>query len=110
MAVNTVDMRTALATAYAAAAPYATLTSTSPGTSPGVELPVTRQASNWGGAANSSVTSSPAAFAVPSGATVAGVQFMSMASGGAYLDGAAVTPQTFASAGTYTATATYTQS
>lgn len=110
MAIQTVTMRNKLVDAYKAAAPYATLTSTVPGASAGTELPgITRQASTWGATATSAATAAPPAFAVASGQTVAGVQFMDAASAGTYLDGAGVTSQTFSSAGTYTVTATFTE-
>jgi hypothetical protein len=115
MAIQTATMRTALAAAYATNAPYAALYSTVPGASAGTELAggspaYARQAANWGTAASSAVSAAPAAFNVASGATVAGAGFHSASTGGSYLDGGAVTSQAFASQGTYTLTATYTQS
>lgn len=111
MAIQTVTERNSLVAKYVADCTYATLTSTVPGASAGTELSgITRQASNWGAVASSAATASPAAFAVASGQTVAGFQFMSAVTAGNYLDGVGVTSQAFSSAGTYTATATYTQS
>lgn len=115
MPVNTVAMRNILANAYATAAPFMALYSTVPGTSAGTELSggspaYGRKASNWGAAANSAAVASPTAFDVPSGATVAGVGFHSAATSGTFLDGVGVTSQSFSSQGTYTVTATYTQS
>lgn len=115
MPVNTVGMRNVLANAYAGAAPYMALYSTVPAGSAGTEISggspaYARKASNWGAAANSAAVASPAAFDVPSGATVAGIGFHSAATGGTYMDGVGVTSQAFASQGTYTVTATYTQS
>lgn len=74
------------------------------------ELAVTRQAANWGTTANSAATASPAAFSVGSGLTVAGAGGWSASSAGTFRDGASLTSQTFSSAGSYTLTATFTQS
>jgi hypothetical protein len=46
---------------------------------------------------------------VPSGTTIVGAQFFTLVTAGVYLDGGAVPSQAFASQGTYTLTATYTQ-
>jgi len=114
MAINTVTQRNTLATAYAAAATHMALYSTVPGASAGTELTggspaYARKASNWGTASASAIVAAPAAFDVASGSTVAGIGFHTAISAGTYLDGAAVTSQAFASQGTYTVTATYTQ-
>jgi hypothetical protein len=115
MAVQTVNMRNALATAYGTNAPYAALCSTAPSSTAGTELTggspaYARQAANWGSASSSAITASPAAFNVASGSTVAGVEFYSAVTAGTYMDGVSVTSQAFASQGTYTVTATFTQS
>src|SRR4051812_5698133 len=100
MAIQTAALRTTMATSYGAATPYMALTSTVPGASAGTELTggapaYARKPSNWGPAAASAITASPAAFDVPSGSTVAGLQFMSAVTAGTYLDGAGVTSQPF---------------
>lgn len=115
MAVQTVTMRNALATAYKTTAAYAAVYTTVPSATAGTEVTggtpaYTRVASNWGTVAASAVTASPAAFNVPASTTVQGAGFHDAISAGNYLDGGAVTPQTFSSQGTYTLTATYTQS
>lgn len=110
MAIQTALMRGKLVDAYKAAATYTTLTSNAPTTTAGTEVAgITRQPSNWGATAASAATAAPAAFAIGSGQTVAGVQFMDAASAGNYLDGVGVTSQAFSSAGTYTVTATFTE-
>lgn len=115
MAVQTVTMRNALATAYKTNAAYAALYTTTPGASAGTEVTggspaYARQASNWGTVAASAVTASPAAFNVPASTTVVGAGFHDAVTAGNYLDGGTVTSQNFSSQGTYALTATYTQS
>lgn len=115
MAINTVTQRNNLATAYATNATYMALYSTVPGASAGTELTLgspayARRASNWAAASASAVVASPAAFDVASGSTVAGIGFHTAITAGTYLDGVGVTSQAFSSQGTYTVTATYTQS
>jgi hypothetical protein len=107
-------MRNALVDAYKAQAAFMAVYSTVPGASAGTELtggtpPYARRASNWGTTANSAATAAPTAFDIPSNGTAAGIGFHTLATGGVYLDGAAVTSQTFVSQGTLTVTATYTQ-
>ena len=108
MAIDTVTMRNALVDAYKAQATHFSLHSAD--ATSGNELAVTRQAANWGATSASAATASPAAFTITSGMTVGGAGAWSALSGGTFLDGAALTSQTFASNGTYTVTATYTQS
>lgn len=115
MTIQNTTSRTAMATYYSTQAPYAALYSTAPGASAGTELTggspsYARKASNWGTAASGAITAAPAAFDVPSGATVAGMGFHSAVSAGTYWDGATVTSQPFSSQGTYTVTATFTES
>ena len=115
MAIQTAGLRTTLAAAYATACAYIGLATTAPGASRGTEVTggspaYARKASNAGTAASSAVTFAPAAFDVPSGTTVVGINMESAVTAGTYLDGASVTSQAFASQGTYTVTATYTQS
>lgn len=115
MAIQTVTMRNALATTYKANALYAALYTTIPSSTAGTEVTggspaYARLAANWGTVSASAVTASPAAFNVPASTTVSGAGFHDAVTAGNYLDGGAVTAQTFSSQGTYTLTATYTQS
>lgn len=117
MAIQILAQRNAMATAYGAAAPYGTIFTADPGTSGTVTGEVTggtptyaRKAMSWGAAASSAVTGAPT-FDVPSGTTVTyfGVCVSSTLTTADLRDKAAVTSQAFASQGTYTVTATYTQ-
>lgn len=116
MPVNGQNMRSALANAYGTNSPFAALYSTAGGATAGTELTggapaYARKAATWGGAgATNTNTATIPAFDVPSGATVAGAGFHSAVTAGNYMDGGAVTSQPFSSQGTYTLTATYTQS
>lgn len=116
MAIQVAATRTQMATQYASLTPYMAVFSTVPsGGTPGTELTggspaYARKASNWGTAANSAVVASPAAFDIPSGAVTAGIGFFDAVAAGNFKDGAAITSQTFASQGTLTVTATFTQS
>lgn len=120
MAIQTATQRTTLAQAYANAATHAALfTSTGPSTAGTATNEVTggtyaRVTITWASASASAVTNSasPAVINVPSGTTVtyAGVCSSGTAGAATVLDFAAVTSQTFASAGTYSLTLTYTQS
>jgi hypothetical protein len=96
MAIAVLAQRNALATSYGTAAPYGALFSADPGTSGSVTGEITggapayaRKALSWGAASASAITS---------GATAD------------LRDKVGVTSQAFASQGTYTVTATYTQS
>jgi hypothetical protein len=115
MALDGPNMRTALATAFGANAPYMALYSTVPSGAAGTELTggapaYARKALTWGTAAASVITATAVVFDVPSGATVAGGGFHTAVTAGNYQTGFSVTSQTFASQGTYTVTPTYTQS
>jgi hypothetical protein len=115
MAIQTVTQRNTLATAYAAAITHIALATSAPGGSAGTEVTggspaYARKAANWGTASTSAITASPAAFDVPTSTTVVGINMMTASTAGTYLDGASVTSQAFSSQGTYTLTATYTQS
>jgi hypothetical protein len=108
--------RNRLATSYATGAPYAALFTADPGTSGSANNEVsggsyTRPALNWGTASNGSVTSSATSFNVPTNTTVTyfGVTASGTPATADVQDSAAVTSQSFASAGTYTVTAIYTQ-
>jgi hypothetical protein len=116
MAINGQLMRTALANAYGTNAPWAALYSTVPGASAGTELSggspaYARKAATWGGAGSGNTNNATIpAFDVASGSTVAGAGFHSAVTAGNYMDGGAVTSQPFSSQGTYTLSASYTQS
>jgi len=119
MAIATLAQRNALASAYATAAPNGALFSADPGTTGSVTGEITggspayaRKALNWGAAAASAVVSAATAFDVASGVTVTffGVTVSATAGTADLRDRVAVTSQSFASQGTYTVTATYTQS
>lgn len=119
MSIAILAQRNALATAYGTNAPYGALFSADPGTTGTVTGELTggspayaRKAMNWGTAAASAITSGATAFDVASGSTAAyfGV-CVSVTAGTADLrDRVAITSQTYASQGTMTITATYTQS
>lgn len=114
MAIQTVTMRNALATAYGTNAAYGALYTTAPGGSAGTEVTggspaYARKALSWGAAASSVVTVT-ATFDVPASTTVVGAGVHTALTAGTYLDGASVTSQAFASQGTYALTFTYTQS
>lgn len=115
MAINGQNMRSALANAYGTNAPFAALYSTVPGASAGTELTggspaYARKVPSWGGAGATNINSATIpAFDVASGSTVAGAGFHSALTAGNYMDGGAVTSQTFSSQGTYTLSASYTQ-
>src|SRR4051812_32666971 len=100
MAIANAATRTAMAGYYATQAPFCALYSSAPGATAGTELAggapaYARKASNWGTASGSAVSAAPAAFDVPSGATVAGVGFHSAVTAGSFWDGASVTSQPF---------------
>src|SRR5690349_17193141 len=114
MAIQTVTMRNALATAYGTNAAYGALYTTAPGGSAGTEVTggspaYARKALSWG-AASASVVTVTVAFDVPASTTVVGAGVHTAITAGTYLDGASVTSQNFASQGTYALTYTYTQS
>lgn len=116
MAINGQNMRSALANAYGTNAPFAALYTTVPAASAGTEVTggspaYARKAATWGGAGATNTNSATIpAFDVPSGTTVAGAGFHSLVTAGNYMDGGSVPSQAFSSQGTYTLTATYTQS
>ncbi len=113
MAIQTVTQRNNLATSYATNATHGALYTTVPGASAGTEVSggspaYARKTMGWGAAATSAVTGAPV-FDVPSGTTVLGFGVHTAVTAGTYLDGVGVTSQAFASQGTYSVTATYTQ-
>lgn len=118
MAIAILAQRNALATAYGTNAPNGALFTADPGTSGSATGEVTggspayaRKSMGWGAASASAITGAPV-FDVPSGTTVTyfGVTVSATAGTADVRDKVAVTSQAFASQGTYTVTATYTQS
>lgn len=107
----TPGMKNALATAYGAEAAKAHLyTTAATGTTAGTEVTggtYAAQDLTWSPAANGVITAT-ATFDVPEDVTIAGAGVTDAS--GTYLDGGAVPSQSFATAGTYELTLTYTQS
>jgi hypothetical protein len=123
MAIRTDAQRKALANQYATAAPYGALFTADPGTTgtatgecTGGSPAYARKALSWGAATTSGstavATSAATAFDVAASTTVtyAGVCVSATAGTADVRDSNTVTSQAFASQGTYTLTATYTQS
>lgn len=123
MAIRTDAQRKALANAYTAAAPKGSLFTADPGTAGAATNELTggspafaRKDMTWGTAATSGATavstSAATPFDVGSGNTVTyfGVCATTTLTTADVKDSVAVTSQAFASQGTYTVTATYTQS
>lgn len=119
MAIRNQSTRNVMATAYGTDNPYGALFTADPGTSDTATGEVTggspaynRKAMTWGTAAAGAITSAATIFDVPSGTTVTYFAVASSVTPGAATigDSVAVTSQAFASQGTYTVTATYTQS
>lgn len=117
MAIRVLAQRNAMATAYGVAAPNGTLFSADPGTAgaatnelTGGSPTFTRKPWNWGAASASAITGS-ATYDVASGSTVAyvGVTVSTTLATADVRDSVAVTSQVFSSQGTYSVTATYTQ-
>jgi hypothetical protein len=115
MALQTTAIKNALCTAYAAAITHIGLATTAPACIArhrGVRrLPGLRpQASQLGHRLGRRDRRLPAAHDVPAGTTVVGINMENALTAGTYQDGATVTSQTFASQGTYTVVATFTES
>lgn len=120
MAITILAQRNALASAYGTAAPYGALfSSTGPGTTGAATNEITggspayaRKALSWGAASASAITSAATSFDVASGTTVTyfGVTVSATATTADVRDASTVTSQAFSSQGTYTITATFTQS
>jgi len=117
MAIAILAQRNAMATAYGVAAPFGDIFTADPGTSGTVTGEVTggspayaRKAMSWGAPSASAIVGVPV-FDVPSGTTVTffGVTVSSTLTTADLRDKVGVTSQAFASQGTYTVTATYTQ-
>ncbi|MBP1241726.1 hypothetical protein ABID92_000446 [Frigoribacterium sp. PvP120] len=114
MALQTTALKNSLADRYAALALFGALYATVPGANPGTELSggspaYARKPLTWGTAANGATTAS-ATFDVPAGSTVAGAGVHSALTNGNYLDGIAVTSQSFSTQGQMTVAFTFTQS
>lgn len=118
MPIATLAQRNALATAYGTSAPNGALFTADPGTTgtatgevSGGTPAYARKAMSWGAPSASAITGT-ATFDVPASTTVThfGVTGGATAGTADVRDRVAVTPQAFASQGTYTVTATYTQS
>lgn len=112
MTIQTAVQKNNLATAYGVAATHGAAYTTTPGASAGTEPTggspaYARKGLTWGSPTNG-VISAVATFDIPAGNNIQGAGVHSGTSSG-YLDGAAMTPQAFASQGTYTITFTYTQ-
>jgi len=119
MAIRNLSTRNALATAYGTTNPYGALFTADPGTSGTATGEVTggspaynRKALTWGSASASAIVSAATPFDVPASTTVTyfGVCSSVTPAAATVGDSVAVTSQAFASQGTYTVTATYTQS
>lgn len=119
MAIATAVQRTSLVTKYITDAPFGDLFTADPGTSGSVTGEVSggspayaRKNMTWASAAASASTSAATAFDIPTGTTLTyfGVCTAGVLATADLRDKVAVTSQAFASQGTYTVTATYTQS
>jgi hypothetical protein len=119
MAIRNLTTRNTLATAYGTANTHGALFTGDPGTADAATNEVTggspayaRKACSWGAASASAITSAAMVFDVPASTTVTyfGVCRSATAGTANVGDSVAVTSQNFASQGTYTVTATYTQS
>ena len=118
MAIRNVTQRNAMATAYGVAAPNGSLFSADPGTADAATNELTggspafaRKALSWGAPAASAIVSAPTVFDCASGSSVGyfGVCNTLTLAAATVRDSVIVTTQAFASQGTYTVTATYTQ-
>lgn len=118
MPIRVLAQRNALAAAYGSAAPYLALFTSDPGTSGSATPELTggspayaRKSAAWS-APTASAISGTSTFDVASGSSVSYVgACVSVTAGTADVrDSVLVTTQPFSSQGTYTATATYTQS
>lgn len=119
MAIRNLSTRNTLAGQYGTANPYGALFTADPGTSDSATGEVTggspayaRKALSWGSASASAITSAATAFDVPSGTSLAyfAVARTNVAGAATIGDSVSVPTQAFSSQGTYTVTATYTQS
>jgi hypothetical protein len=105
--------RNSLATKFGTDATHGALSTTAPSASSmGTEVTggsYARKATSWGTASSGAVTSTALVFDVPAGTTVVGFGLFSAVTAGNYLAGCDLTSQTFASAGTFSITPTFTQ-
>jgi hypothetical protein len=117
MTIAVTAQRNALATAYGTNAPFGALFTADPGTTGTVTGEATggspaygRVSMGWGAASNGAITGAPT-FNVASGTTVTyfGVCVSGTAGTSDLRDRVAVTSQAFSSQGTYTVTATFTE-
>lgn len=115
MAIDATATKNALADAYKALfafmAAYTVIGgANAAGTEPSGGSPAyARKAVTWGASSGGVTVGTPVVLDIPSGAAIVGVGGHTLATGGTYVDKAAVTSQTFSSQGTYTVTPTYTQ-
>lgn len=114
MPVQTVTQRNNLAAAYGTNATHGAVYTTVPGATAGTEPTggspaYARKPMGWSTPSASAISGSPV-FDIPSGTTIAGFGVHTALTAGVYLDGTGVTSQPFSSQGSYTSTATYTQS
>lgn len=118
MAIAVLAQRNALADAYGTAAPYGAVFTADPGTSgtatgeaTGGSPAYARKAMSWSSASSSAISGAPV-FDIASGQTITyfGVCSSNTPGAATVRDRVSVTSQAFASQGTYTVTATYTQS
>lgn len=116
MAVQTATMKNTLSDAYKTAATHGAVYTTAAGGTAGTEptggSPAYARkalAGLWGASSNGVVSTSAVPFDIPAAATIVAAGVHSALTAGTYLDGGAVTSQTFASQGTYNITFTYTQ-
>lgn len=115
MAIQTSTMKNTLSDAYKGAATHAALYTSAPTSTQGTEATggspaYARKSLSWGSSSAGVVSASAVTFDVASGQTIVGAGVHSSATvNTAYLDGASVTSQAFASQGTYQLTLTYTQ-
>jgi hypothetical protein len=110
------SMKNTLVNAFRAAAPFGALFSSDPGTTGSATPEIsggtyTRLPMNWSAANNGSTSSASTVFNVPAGVTVAyfGATASSTSGTNDVQDSAAITAQTFSTAGTYTVSAVFAQ-
>lgn len=108
--MQTTAIKTTVCTAYTGACTHGALTTTAPGATTGTEVTggtYARIVAAWG-TVTATATATAMAFNVPASTTVVGFELFNALTAGTYQDGASITSQTFASAGTYTITPTIT--
>lgn len=114
MAIQTTTEKNNLASQYGTNAAFGAVYTTAPGASAGTEPSggspaYARKALTWG-APSGGVVTATATFDIPAGTTIVGAGVHTAVTAGTYLDGCAVTSQTFATQGTYAVTFTFTES